>query len=95
VAPGCRTTPDPNREPDEIVRENFWFSTQELDVPFELAELGLTKWLFEDDYPHIESIWPNTAKQFNADTAGQPIDQIEALAWRTGSELFGFPIPEL
>jgi predicted TIM-barrel fold metal-dependent hydrolase len=86
--------PDPNREPDEIVRENFWFSTQELDVPFELTELGLTKWLFEDDYPHIESIWPNTAKQFNTDTAGRPADQVEALAWRTGSELFCFTVPE-
>jgi predicted TIM-barrel fold metal-dependent hydrolase len=87
--------PDPDCEPGDIVRENFYFSTQELDVPFELAAQGLTKWLFEDDYPHIESIWPDTAKQFDADTAGQPAEAIERLAWRTGAELFGFPMPTL
>ncbi|ABW15707.1 ABC-type dipeptide transport system periplasmic component-like protein [Parafrankia sp. EAN1pec] len=86
--------PDPDLSPLDLVQRTFTFSTQELDVARDLEkELGITAWMMEDDYPHIESVWPDTAAQFTRATAGFDPDFTERLAWRTGSELFRFPMP--
>jgi len=86
--------PDPDVAPLEAIQHLCWFSTQELDLVGTLREeLGITKWLFEDDYPHIESVWPHTQEAFATGTAGLDADAVERLAWREGSELFRFPIP--
>ena len=55
--------------------------------------LGITSWLMEDDYPHIESVWPNTATLFAEQTATFEPAFTERLAWRNASELFRFSMP--
>jgi predicted TIM-barrel fold metal-dependent hydrolase len=86
--------PDFNQAPLEMIRRTFAFSTQELDVARDLEQdLGITAWLMEDDYPHIESAWPNTAKQFEQQTSMFEPSFTERLAWKNGSELFRFPMP--
>jgi hypothetical protein len=77
-----------------MIRRTFSFSTQELEVARDLEErLGITSWLMEDDYPHIESVWPNTATLFAEQTASFEPVFTERLAWRNASELFRFSMP--
>ncbi len=87
--------PDPDLSPRELLQRSFVFSTQEFDVPAALrADWGDDIWMVEDDYPHIESYFPNTQRHINEGLAGLPAPLAEAMAWKTGSRLFDFPVPE-
>ncbi|OHV40181.1 hypothetical protein BBK14_32700 [Parafrankia soli] len=87
--------PDQNAAPLELLQRSFAFSTQEYDLigPYS-AEFGISRWLFEDDYPHIESVWPNTQADFATGTAHLDDETREQVAWKRAAELFRFPLPE-
>jgi predicted TIM-barrel fold metal-dependent hydrolase len=88
--------PAPHLSPLELLQRSFVFSSQEFDVPAELhAQFGPDIWMVEDDYPHIESYFPNTARHINAALAQLPPALAEAMAWKTGSRLFDFPLPAI
>jgi predicted TIM-barrel fold metal-dependent hydrolase len=87
--------PDPNKSSLEMLQQSFAFGTQEYDLVGPYAEeFGLESWLFEDDYPHIESVWPNTQAEFANGTAYLDDDATARLAWKDASELFRFPLPQ-
>ena len=70
------------------------FSTQEFDVPAGLhATFGADMWMVEDDYPHIESYFPNTQRHINQGLSVLPDALAEAMAWKNGSRLFDFAMP--
>jgi hypothetical protein len=86
--------PTASLSPIELLQRSFVFSSQEFDVPAELHEqFGPDMWMVEDDYPHIESCFPNTARHINEALARLPFALAEAMAWKTGSRLFNFPMP--
>ena len=86
--------PDPKVGPAEALARNFAFSTLEADQA-KLIEKdhGISCWMLEDDYPHMESVWPETANHFARQLAGEPADFTERFLWRNGSELFRHPMP--
>lgn len=87
--------PDDNLSPIDMLRRNFAFSTQEFDVALELKrDHGIEMWMVEDDYPHIESYFPNTARHINEKLAAFPPEFAERMAWKNGSQFFDFPMPE-
>lgn len=86
--------PDPDLKPVDMLRRSFRFSTLELDEAIRLEdEYGIGGWMIEDDFPHVESIWPNTEKHFGETLQSLDRDRFEALAWRNASELFRHPMP--
>jgi predicted TIM-barrel fold metal-dependent hydrolase len=87
--------PDPSATPLELLQRSFAFGTQEYDLigPY-TEEFGLSRWLFEDDYPHIESVWPNTQAHFAEGTAYLDDAVREHVAWKDAAELFRFPLPK-
>ena len=87
--------PAPDLTPLELLQRSFVFSSQEFDAVSGLSgRFGTDMWMVEDDYPHIESHFPNTGKLIN-DALGQlPPPLAEAMAWKTGARLFDFPMPE-
>lgn len=87
--------PDPNSTPIDLLRRSFVFSTLELELAIELEEdYGITGWMIEDDYPHCESVWPNTEKHFGQVLKAVDKTRFEQLAWRNASDLFRHPMPE-
>ena len=87
--------PDPDLAPLELLQRSFVFSSQEFDVPAELhGTFGPDMWMVEDDYPHIESYFPDSQRHINEGLAKLPPHVAEAMAWKTGSRLFDFPMPE-
>jgi predicted TIM-barrel fold metal-dependent hydrolase len=91
-----RGWPDPHRRPLELIKAGFTFSTLEVDVALELMErFEIGGWMLEDDYPHCESVWPDSRSYFGKALASVPEATIEDLAWRNAANLFRFPVPEL
>ena len=86
--------PDPACTPLDLLKRTFVFSTLELDLAIELSEkYGIEGWMIEDDYPHCESVWPNTKKHFGEVLGSLDADSFERFAWKNASELFRHPMP--
>ena len=86
--------PDSDLTPLEAIRRSVVFSTQEVDTARTLAvDLGVGGWMLEDDFPHAESVWPETAAFYARALAGLAEDDAERLAWRNASDLFRHPLP--
>jgi len=49
--------------------------------------------MIEDDYPHCESVWPNTKKHFGKILGSLDADTRDRLEWKNASELFRHPVP--
>jgi len=87
--------PDDQLSPLEMLQRSFAFSTQELDVAVELErDLGLNMWMVEDDYPHIESAFPESGRMIANELAKLPFDLANRIAWKNASEIFRFPVPQ-
>lgn len=86
--------PDPACTPLDLLKRTFVFSTLELELAVELGEkYGMEGWMIEDDYPHCESVWPNTKKHFGEVLGSLDSDSFERFAWKNASELFRHPVP--
>lgn len=86
--------PGGDLRPLDLLRRSFVFSTLELEEALALErDYGITGWMIEDDYPHCESVWPNTKSHFGAQLDGVPAEHVERLAWRNASELYRHPVP--
>ncbi len=85
--------PAPGVEPAELLRW-FRFSIQEIDVAVRVGEeTGVGDWMLESDYPHPETIWPDSGKVYGAALAGVPDDFARDVTWGTASRLFRHAIP--
>ena len=87
--------PDDDLTPLDMLKRNFAFSTQEFDVAEQMdRDYGLGMWLVEEDYPHIESYFPETGKHINEQLAKLPQDLAERMAWKNASAFLDFPMPK-
>lgn len=81
--------------PAEVFERNFWFCA--LDNPssyVQIDRIGIDKILYEVDYPHADTLWPNTQAHLEAELAGVADDAVQRITWRNASELFQHPVPE-
>jgi predicted TIM-barrel fold metal-dependent hydrolase len=79
--------------PDEVLRRNFWFTS--FYDPTTLAvrhAIGIEKIMFESDYPHPDSSWPDTQAFLGAQVAGLPQADIDRLTWRNAAEVYRHPV---
>jgi predicted TIM-barrel fold metal-dependent hydrolase len=81
--------------PSDVLLRNFWFCT--LDNPSswcQVDRIGVENILWEVDYPHADSSWPDTQEAVRQQLAGLSDTQRERVTWRNASELFDFPVAE-
>jgi predicted TIM-barrel fold metal-dependent hydrolase len=101
--PNFAVAGDPNRTGltvgDSMLREtlnrNYWFCT--LDDPSTIplrGRIGLDKIMFEVDYPHADTSWPNTQDRFSYMMRDVPEDEAAMIGWKTAAKLFEFDVPE-
>ncbi len=85
---------EPTISPVELLRRNFWFSTFYDPRALRLAdEIGVDRILFESDYPHFDSSWPDTQRILEGQLAGLAPDVVERLTWRNACELYRHELP--
>jgi predicted TIM-barrel fold metal-dependent hydrolase len=83
--------------PEEVLRRNFWFTS--FYDPSTLAarqHIGVDRIMFESDYPHPDSSWPDSQDFLAAQMQGFPPDDIDRLTWRNAAQVYRHPVtPEI
>jgi predicted TIM-barrel fold metal-dependent hydrolase len=87
--------PTMERSPVECLKQNFWFCFlyDPTTLPARHA-IGIDRLLFEVDYPHNDSNWPDTQAHLERQLRGIPTEDVARLTWQNASELFRHPVPE-
>lgn len=81
--------------PADVLRRNFWFCAVEDPSAFVLRDrIGVDNILMEEDYPHSDSLWPNTMKTVQESIGELPDEDIQKFAWKNASELYRHPVPQ-
>lgn len=81
--------------PVEVLQRNFWFCL--LDEPSAmplLDRIGTDRILFEVDYPHADSSWPDTQPLLERQMAGLSAETVERISWRNAAALYQHPVPD-
>jgi predicted TIM-barrel fold metal-dependent hydrolase len=82
-------------KPDELLLRNFWFCL--VDEPLAMVQrhhIGIENILFETDFPHADSPWPDSQALLHEHLADLPDDDARRISWQNASELFRHPVPE-
>ena len=58
-------------------------------------ELGVDKFMWGSDYPHLEGTWPHTMKALNETFGDFPEDEIRAILGLNAARVYGFDVGEL
>jgi predicted TIM-barrel fold metal-dependent hydrolase len=83
--------------PGEVLRRNFYFYFCFLTDPLSLRlrrEFGLDHLMYEVDYPHSDSTWPNSQQHLLDQVTGVPKEEVDQIAWKTAAAVFQFPVPQ-
>ena len=81
--------------PSEVLLRNFWFCT--LDNPSSFCQtdrIGIENILWEVDYPHADTSWPDTQEAVRRQLTGLSRSHQNRVTWKNAAELFDFPVPE-
>jgi predicted TIM-barrel fold metal-dependent hydrolase len=81
--------------PSETLLHHFYFCM--IDNPSNLnsyKQIGSDHIMVETDYPHADSIWPDTQKLLLDRFADLPVDDAINMAYRAAEKLFRHPVPE-
>ena len=76
--------------PSEVCKRNFWFCMIEEPWGINAAryEIGVDHILWESDYPHADTTFPNTQISTKAVFDGIPDDEVELISYRNAEALF-------
>jgi predicted TIM-barrel fold metal-dependent hydrolase len=81
--------------PAEVLRRNFWFCALDDPSAFVQAErIGVERILVEVDYPHADSVWPDTQEKLRHDLDALSDEVKRRITWQNASELFRHPVPD-
>ncbi len=81
--------------PTGVLLRNFYFCFLTDRISLQVRkEIGVDHIMYEVDYPHSDSTWPNSQQHLLDQVNGIPQDEIDRMCWRTASELFQIPVPE-
>ena len=79
--------------PSEIAKRNMWFCMIEEPVGLSYRyDFGVDRILWESDYPHADTPWPDTQAACQALFAGVPDDEVAAITHGNAEALFKFPL---
>jgi len=86
--------PSSGPSPEEVLLRNFWFCM--LDDPSVLPiidRIGTDKILFETDYPHADSLWPEVQDTAEKLLGRLSIETIRKITHENAAGLFRHPLP--
>lgn len=83
--------------PSEVFRENFWYCMIEEPVGIKYRhDIGVDRILWECDYPHVDSPWPNSQAGVEDILGPLPDDERDAITHGNAEKLFRWemaPVP--
>jgi predicted TIM-barrel fold metal-dependent hydrolase len=80
--------------PGEVLLRDFWFCL--LDEPSAIIQrhrIGVDNILFETDFPHADTSWPDTQELLHLHMDGLPADEVRKISWQNAADLFGLDVP--
>ena len=83
-----------NVDPLDVLRRNFWFCF--LSDPGSMPareNIGIDRIMFEVDYPHSDTSWPDSQSLLAIHLRGIPDEDAQKMTWRNASDLFRHRIP--
>ena len=82
--------------PAEVLQRNFWFCT--IDDPSTIDtrhRIGVENIMFETDYPHGDSTWPDTQDVIRSAWGHIPAHEVRAMCSENAARLYRHPLPEI
>lgn len=82
--------------PADVLKRNFWFCT--LDDPATIDtrhRIGVENILFETDYPHGDSTWPDSQQVIRDAWGHVPPDEVRMMCSENAARLYRHPLPEV
>jgi len=83
---------NPDVRPSDLVRKHVWACF--IDDPVGVRDrhdLGVSRLLWEADYPHADSLWPNSRAQAEKVFAQVPTDETRQIVEDNARALFRLP----
>ena len=78
----------------EVLQRNFFFClVDEPSAMCQVDRIGIDNILFETDFPHADSSWPDTQQLADKHFADMPADVVRKITWENASLLFRHPVP--
>jgi predicted TIM-barrel fold metal-dependent hydrolase len=93
---GRKQWPSQELSPTDVLRRNFWFCTIDdptVMVPSVLERIGIDHVMFEVDYPHADTTWPDTQDYLERVLAGLPVEHQRKITHENAAALFRHPLP--
>src|SRR5262249_54368323 len=82
--------------PSELVKRHFWTCIISDKAAIDQRyQIGVDKIMWECDYPHNDSNWPNSRKLIEEELADVPDDEAAMIGEKNARELFRFPRTQL
>jgi predicted TIM-barrel fold metal-dependent hydrolase len=83
-----------NVKPSEMFAKNFWvcFVDEPYGVEFR-DKIGLDKIMWECDYPHAETSWPNSQASVAKSMKGVPSAEVDAMVHGNAEKVFRWKLP--
>ena len=79
--------------PSDVARRNMWFCMIEEPVGLKYRhDYGVDRILWESDYPHADTPFPDTQAACEALFDGVPRDEVETITHENAEALFKFPL---
>ncbi len=83
-------------KPSEYFRRNFTATFEDDVIGVRTRhEIGPGNLVWGNDYPHHDSIWPNSMPTLERVMAGVPDDEIEQMCFTTATEMYGVDVSKL
>ena len=82
--------------PADVLKRNFWFCT--IDDPSTIDtrhRIGVENILFETDYPHGDSTWPDSQQVLQDAWGHIPANEIRMMCSENASKLYRHPLPKV
>jgi predicted TIM-barrel fold metal-dependent hydrolase len=79
--------------PVDALRRNFWFTTFSDPSAFTLiAEIGVENVMFEADYPHADSSWPDSQEVIREQIGWMTPEDIARVTWQNAAAVYGHEV---
>ena len=92
----ARLLPDWPERPADVLRRNFWWCT--IDDPSTITTrhtIGVENIMFETDYPHIDSTWPDCQPVLEEVWGHIPANELRMMCSENAAKLYRHPLPDV